>query len=194
MKEIEKITLGSGKLYTMEYKGTIPADAELETDDNKLGYIQGGATLEYKPEFYNVEDDLGKVAKTIITKEEVTLKSGILTWCGKTIKRLCSTARVTESGQKRIVKIGGRGNQDGKKYVIRFLHEDSNNGDVRVTIVGRNQSGFSLAFLKDKETVVDAEFKAEPNDDEGTLIIYEETIINEDIAPAVVPIASPVED
>ena len=39
-------------------------------------------------------------------------------------------------------------------------------------IVGQNQAGFSLAFAKDKETVIDAEFKALAQDDEGTLIKY----------------------
>lgn len=32
----------------------------------------------------------------ITTEEEATLKSGIMTWCGKTLERLCSTARVTD--------------------------------------------------------------------------------------------------
>ena len=39
-------------------------------------------------------------------------------------------------------------------------------------IVGNNQAGFSLAFAKDKETVIDAEFKALAQDKEGTLITY----------------------
>ena len=30
--------------------------------------------------------------------------------------------------------------------------------------------------IKDKETVIDAEFKAVPHDSEGTLIVYEEEI------------------
>jgi hypothetical protein len=33
-----------------------------------------------------------------------------------------------------------------------------------------------LAFAKDKETVVDAEFTAAPNDADGTLVIYKEDI------------------
>lgn len=172
----DKIVLGSGKLYTTVFSGTIPADATLETEANLLGLIQGGATLEYKPKFYDVTDDLGLVQKTILTDEEVTMKSGVLTWCGKTLAKLCSTARVTEASGKRTVKIGGLSNQDGKQYVIRFLHEDATDGDIRVTIVGNNQAGFSFKFLKDKETVVDAEFKAAPMDTEGTKIIYEEEI------------------
>ncbi|MGI5857572.1 MAG: hypothetical protein ACOX64_14125, partial [Candidatus Merdivicinus sp.] len=54
----EKIVLGSGLVYITEYSGTIPEDSVIETDENLMGLIQGGATLEYKPEFYTAEDDL----------------------------------------------------------------------------------------------------------------------------------------
>ena len=173
----QKITLGSGKLYTMIFdKEVIPTDLLLEVPENLLGLIEGGAALEYKPKFVTVTDDLGLVSKTILTEEEASIKSGVMTWNGKTLTRLCNTARVTETAGKRTVKIGGVGNQDGKKYVIRFVHKDPVDGDVRVTIVGSNQAGFKMAFAKDKATIVDAEFKAEPNDDEGTLIIFEESI------------------
>lgn len=175
-RENERIVLGSGKVYVAEFAGTIPENSVLETDANLLGLIQGGATLEYKPEFYTAEDDLGLISKTIITKEEATFKSGIMTWCGKTLQKLCATARITEAENKRTVKIGGQLNDDRKSYVIHFVHEDTTDGDVRVTIIGKNQAGFSLAFAKDKETVIDAEFKAAPHDSEGTLIVYEEEI------------------
>lgn len=174
----EKIILGSGKLYVTEYSGSIPADNILEAASNLLGYIQGGATLSYKPTFYLAEDDLGLVKKQILTKEEVSLKSGIMTWSGDTLKRLVSTARVTENGvtNKRLVKIGGVGNQDGKRYIVRFVHEDATDGNVRVTIVGGNQGELALSFAKDKETVIDAEFIALPHDSEGTLVLFEEDI------------------
>ena len=146
----------------------------METDENNIGYIQGGASIEYTPEFYEAKDDMGKVAKKIITDEEAILKSGFMTWNGKTLGVLCSTARVTEDASKktRTVKIGGIGNYDDKKYVVRFVHADRR---TRLTIVGSNNSGLEIAFAKDKETVLNAEFKAMPNDDDGTLIIYEES-------------------
>lgn len=175
--EAEKIVLGSGKLYVMEYTAqTIPTDLLLEVADNLLGFISGGATLDYKPSYYEAKDDLGLASKTVLTEEEVSLKSGVMTWNGNTLKKLCSTARVVEGAGKRTVKIGGIANQDRKNYVIRFVHEDAIDGDIRVTIVGSNQAGFSMAFLKDKETVIDAEFKAMPHDAEGTKIIFEEEI------------------
>lgn len=173
----ETITLGSGKIYAIEYTDEVPSNETIETSDNLLGYIKGGAELEYSPEFYEAKDDLGLVQKTIITEEEAILKSGIMTWNADTLAKLAATSRVTESEGIRTLKIGGVANQNGKKYVIRFVHEDAVDGDVRITIVGQNQSGFTLSFMKDEETVIDAEFKALPNlDKEGTLILFEEEI------------------
>lgn len=173
---MDKITLGSGHLYAMEFTGAIPEDNVIETEENRLGYIQGGATISYKPSFYETKDDMGVVSKKFITDEEAILKSGIMTWNGKTLQKICSTARVTEDTDTKIrtVKIGGSGNYDGKKYIIHFLHPDVIDGDVRVTIAGSNEAGFELAFAKDKETVINAEFKAQPHDGEGTLILYRE--------------------
>lgn len=172
----DKIVLGSGTLYCMEFTGTMPERSAIEVEANRLGYIQGGASLEYKPTFYEAKDDMGMVSKSIMTDEEVTLKSGVMTWNGETLAKLCSTARVTEELNKRTVKIGGAKNADGKKYVIHFLHADPADGDISVTIVGQNQAGFTIAFAKDKETVIDAEFKAQPHDADGTLILYTEEI------------------
>jgi len=176
MADEKKIVLGSGKLYVAEFSDTIPDNTSIETDANLLGLISGGATISYSPKFYETKDDLGLVSKKILTEEEAVMKSGIMTWNGNTLNKLCSTARVTETTTLRTVKIGGAGNFDGKSYVIHFVHEDAETGDVRVTIVGSNEAGFEMAFAKDKETVINAEFKAQPLDSEGTLIIYEEEI------------------
>ena len=174
-RDAEVITLGSGDLMIKEYNATsgVPAYTEF-TDADLLGRIQGGASLEYKPTFYEAKDDSGKAVKTIITEEEATLKSGVLTWNGKTLEKLSSTARVTENGGIRNVKIGGVANNNGKSYALCFHHTDNQDGDVWVTIRGVNQSGFTLTFAKDKETVVDAEFKCLPMDNAGTLIEYNE--------------------
>ena len=175
-RDAEVITLGSGDLMIKEYTDTMPAYSEFNAETDLLGRIQGGCTLEYKGTWYEAKDDTGKAVKTIITEEEATLKSGILTWNGKTLAQLCSTARVTEEGGIRKVKIGGVGNHNGKSYALCFHHVDKTDGDVWVVVRAVNQGGFSLAFAKDKETVIDAEFKCLPQDTEGTLIEYVEEI------------------
>lgn len=183
MSDSEKVVLGSGKLYVMESTGTIPENTMIETEENRLGYIQGGASVEYKPTFYEAKDDMGLVSKKIITDEEAILKSGVMTWNLNTLEKLCSTGKVTEDATAgiRTLKIGGLGNYDGKQYVIHFLHEDKVDGDLRVTVVGTNDAGFTLAWAKDKETVINAEFKAQPADADGTLIILQEDIPTEGV-------------
>lgn len=174
----KRIVLGSGKLYVTEFSGSaLPEDNTIETEANLLGLISGGATLEYSPTFYEAKDDLGLVSKKFVTEEEVVFKSGILTWNAQTLVKLCATGRITEdtSGKTRTVKIGGSGNYNGKKYVIHFVHTDAADGDVRITLVGSNEAGFEMAFQKDSETVINAEFKAEPHDTEGTLVVYKES-------------------
>ena len=53
---MSKITLGSGNLYYKEFSGSIPENSAIETENNRLGYISGGATLEYKPTIYEAKD------------------------------------------------------------------------------------------------------------------------------------------
>lgn len=178
--ELEKITLGSGTLYCVDFEGNtaaLPDDAEIETDANILGRIQGGASLEYTQTLYPAEDDLGLAKRTFLTKEEVKLKSGIMTWNANTLAKLVSTGRVSEDTAKktRTIKIGGIKNVNGKSYLLRFVNDDPVNGKTRLTIAGTNQAGLTLAFAKDKETVINAEFLADPLDSEGTLVIYQES-------------------
>lgn len=156
----------------------IPSDALLEQEENRLAWIKGGASLEYSGEFYDAKDDLGMVSKRKLTTEDVKLKSGIMTWNGEVLKKLCSTARVTEANGERTVKIGGTGNDDGAVYIFHFLHEDPVDGNVRITIVGQNTSGFTLQFAADAETVIDAEISAVAGklDNTGTLVIIKEEI------------------
>ena len=179
-----KVSLGSGHLYHDEFTEDIKAMTAKEIidqvckEENRLGYIQGGASVEYKPTFTTEKDDLGVVVKEVMTEEEAVFKSGIFTWNGNTLEKLSSTARVTEDAENnlRIVKIGGVDNDNGKLYVIVFHHKDKDEGDCWLIIVGRNTAGFTLTFEKDKATVIDAEFNCKPQDDEGTLISYVEEI------------------
>ena len=169
------ITLGSGDLMLKKYTDTMPKYTDFTADD-LIGRISGGATLTYKGDWYTAKDDTGKVTKTVITDESATLKSGIITWNGKVLANLCSTARVTESEGIRTVKIGGIDNHDGESYALCFHHRDKKDGDIWVVVRAVNQGGFEMAFAKDKETVIDAEFTCLPQDEEGTLIEYNEEI------------------
>jgi hypothetical protein len=165
------ITLGSGKVYIAEYtEGVDLTHTTLCVDGNLLGHIKGGAELSYTEETYEEKDDLGLVSKVITTSEEAILKLGLLTWNGETLQKLVDRCAVTTSTGTRTVKIGGAGNTQGKKWAVCFKHEDKADGDLYVIICGRNTAGFTLTFAADAGTVIEPEFKAQPQDEAGTLI------------------------
>lgn len=179
----QKVTLGSGKLYMMLFTGALPATFKelLETmvkEENHAGWIKNGASIEYKPTMTTEKDDLGMVVKEILTDEEATFKSGLFTWNAETLAKLSATARITteDAGEKkyRILRVGGTGNDDGKQYVLLFVHEDPVEGNCYLAVVGRNTAGFTITFAADSATVIDAEFTCKPQDNNGTLIQYVE--------------------
>lgn len=177
MAKKDRMILGAGDLYLVEFTGTIPENSAIEVENNKIGGIKAGATLEYSTETTSIKAAFNYLMKEITTNEEAVFKTGVMAINGDNIKKLCATARVTEDTSKktRTVKIGGVQNDDGKLYIVRFVHKDATDGDIRVTIVGKNTTGLTFTFMTDTETVIDAEFRAYPNlDNEGTLITFEE--------------------
>lgn len=174
-RDKETITLGSGKIYIMPYTDAVPDVDTICTETNLLGHIKGGAALTYTEETYEEKDDLGIVSKIITTREEVLLKCGLLTWNGASLSKLIDRCSSTESNGKRTTKIGGQGNSKGDYYVVCFKYEDKADGNLWLTIVGRNVAGATLTFATDAGTVIEPEFKAMPHDDAGTLVtLYEE--------------------
>jgi len=170
------ITLGSGKIYLQAYADAMPSVDDLCVEENLLGYIKGGAALEYTEETYEEKDDLGFVSKIITTSEEAILKCGLLTWNGTVLQKLIDRCGVTENGGKRVTKIGGAGNAQGGYYAICFKHEDKVDGNLWIMIKGRNTAGATLTFATDEGTVVEPEFKAMPHDEAGTLVELTEEI------------------
>lgn len=164
------ITLGSGKIYLAAFENAMPTVDTLCVANNLLGYIKGGASLEYTQETYEEKDDLGYVSKIITTSEEALLKCGLITWNGATLKKLIDRCGVTEADGKRTTKIGGAGNAQGTYYAICFMQEDKADGNLWVLIKGQNTAGVTLTFSTEEGTLVEPEFKALPHDDNGTLI------------------------
>lgn len=173
-----EIILGSGDLYLVSFTGTIPEDAAIETDDNRAGNIKGGATLGYKQTSQTVKDDKGRVKKTVLTEEDVTFKTGMITWAPAWIQALITTARVdtTTKAGHRIYKIGGLGNQNGTRYLYRFVHTRDDGRKLRVTVTGKNTGEISIAFSTENPTTVDAEITASTLDGDGTLVIIDDEL------------------
>ena len=175
----EEYTLGSGDLFIKEYTaGTAVTAEDVITTGERLGEIKGGASLEYTTETKEDSSDLGRTKIVIISKEDVVLKSRVMTWNGKTLEKLCQTARVTKSvdNKKRTIKIGGLANAANKSYAVAFQYKGDGKKGLTVLIVGKNTAGFTVSFSSDNATVIDAEFKAQALDNDGTLVVIEETI------------------
>lgn len=172
----ENVILGSGDLYIVAFTGTMPTNTTIEVAANNVGHIQGGASLEYKPNEYEVSSDTGEVLKRFVISEETTFKSGLLTWNLETLSKLMASCEFTDDDETglRTVKIGGKGARVMKEYVIHFVHTEADGNKFRVSLVGTASNGFSLAFAPDKETVIDAEFKAIAHDTNGTQVILTE--------------------
>lgn len=169
-RDNKTITIGSALPYCIPYADTVPTVDDICKDENLLGYIKSGAAVEYSEEAHEEKDDLGRVSKIVTINEEALVKLGLITWNGTTLQKLIDRCKVTESGGKRITKIGGAGNAQGKYYVLCLHHIDKVDGDLYVLIVGRNTAGATLTLAADEGTLVEPEFKAMPQDEDGTLI------------------------
>lgn len=181
-KKTESYTLGSGHLRVKEIEDkdiptTEAAWIQFVTNLIKshpvLGRIKGGASIDYTTEKTEDQDDLGYCILDMLKSEKVELKSGVMTWDGETLEKLCATARVTIDKDTGIVtvKVGGLGNQNSKRYVICFEHYSHL---LRVAIIGKNTNGFSITFEQEKATVIDSVFRAEALDNDGTLLIIQD--------------------
>lgn len=169
-RDNKTITIGSAIPYLIPYADAVPTVEEICVEENRLGYIKSGAAIEYTEETYEEADDLGYVKKIITTTEEALVKMGLITWNGNTLANLIDRCKVTEESGKRITKIGGAGNAQGKYYVLCLHHVDKRDGDLWVLIVGRNTAGATLTLAPDEGTLVEPEFKAMPQDEDGTLV------------------------
>lgn len=159
MSDINEIVLGAGEVYMYEFTGTeIPEHDVIETDEHNTGHCSGGFSIDYKPEKYDVKNQYGKTVKSFITKEEITAKTGILTWSLEKLS-LLSTAKFTADKTKKIrtLKFGGGGAL--KTVLLRFVHAKENGKKIRFTMIGQGGNGFNLEF-SDKELTVDSEITA----------------------------------
>ncbi|MGL4730327.1 MAG: hypothetical protein ACRCW0_01930 [Clostridium sp.] len=158
-KENNEIILGAGEVFMYEFSGTeIPTHEVIEVAEYNVGHCSEGFAIDYKPEKYDVKNQYGKTVRSFITKEEITAKTGILTWSLENLA-LLSTAKfnVDVINKTRTLKFGGGGSL--KTVLLRFIHTKENGKKIRFTMIGQGGNGFSLEF-SDKELTVDSEITA----------------------------------
>ena len=188
--KIIHIPVGSGYLFHDVFTGAIPVDADIETEAHRLGYIEKGGEIDYKPTYKTFKDDFGIMQRNVLTAEEATFKASLVAWSAADLNVYASTARVTESAGHRTIKIGGLGSADGKIHLFRFVHPDAQYGTVRITIVGTQTGGFKLTFKPDDASNMDLEITAQASDNEGTLIIYDEEVLGDTVKASGLTVSS----
>lgn len=168
-KDTTNVLLGSGKLYIVALtEGAIPELDTIRTEENCIGDIKGGAELSYTPTIKEVKNDFNEVRKAFITSEEVSLKTGIMTWDLENMEKITVGAKY-EKDSKELV-IGGQ--SAIAQYAFVFIHE-GDNSDIAVILKGYNGSGWTLKFDPENETTTDATIKATKSNDKTLVKIKE---------------------
>lgn len=156
----DPINLGMGELYL----GVVP-NPKTATEDTiipllkNVGVIDSGASIEYSPDIAEIKggNRLGVLARWI-TNEDVTFKSGIMTWVIDNLAAIMPGTLTTDgtTGQKTL-KIGGKTTLPVN--YLRFIHHKKDGGDLIYNIYNAQVTkGFSMNFDSDKATVIDVEF------------------------------------
>ena len=157
MREVDNILIGAGELYIAKFTGSeIPVNEEIETEANNVGHCSSGFEVSYKPSFKEVINQYGHLVKQFVESEEVTCKTGIMTWALDNLA-MFSTGKINETSGKKTLTIGA--NQHVETLLVRFVHKKEDGKKLRFTMIGQAGNGFSMNF-ENKEITIDAEIKA----------------------------------
>lgn len=156
----DTILLGGGAVYIMPIEGvtSIPDDSVIETAANNVGWCESGAKIQYKPKLADIYNQYDQLVKRFITRENLTFKTGILTWNLENLSKLSNANFIpaTENNLERRVVFTGTGALN--TVLLRFVYIKENGKAIRFTMVGQGGNGFGLDF-SDKATSIDAEIQ-----------------------------------
>lgn len=159
-KKNDDIIMGAGEVYMQEFEDdAIPDNEEIETPEHNVGHCSGGFSVDYKPEKYDIKNQYGKIVKSVITSEEVTANTGILTWNLHNLALLSTAKFVEDKVKKTRTLIFGGSNNKLKRVLVRFVHTKDNDKKLRFTMIGQGGNGFAIEFTT-KELTVDAQIAA----------------------------------
>lgn len=181
MTNKDEIIMGAGELYMMIYNsGTIPSNEEIETTENNVGHCQGGFSIDYKPEVYDVKNQYKTIVRRFTIGEEIKTKTGILTWDLQRLGML-STAKYVLDAAKKVRKLVFGGKNPLATVLVRFVHTKENGKKIRWTTIAQGGNGFALEFSGDKELTIDAEL-ASIEKNKGWLGEFEEELSDAEVA------------
>lgn len=177
--EAKDILVGACDVFMQEFDGTeIPEDSEIETAEHSVGHCSSGFTVDYKPTELKIENHHGNLVRKAVVKEEISAKTGIMSWDLERLSQL-STGEYTvdKEKKKKMLLFTGEGKKL-KTILLRAVHVKDNGKKLRFTMIGSGGSGFAIAF-ENKEVTVDAELSAVKKV-AGFLASFEEELTDEE--------------
>ena len=95
---------------------------------------------------------------------------GSVSYTHLVLEKTLSTAKVSENVERgtKEIKLGGVSHYKEQRYIFLFVNEDK---DVRIMLLGSNEAGLTLQFMKDKETVINQKIVGEPFPDGHKAIV-----------------------
>lgn len=96
-KQTEDIAIGSGYMYIKEYeKGSaIPKISEIAVEENRKGYLSGGASIYYTPTIDTYKDDMEEITRKILSGEDIGIKGSIGTFMPDTFGIMAPNSEIT---------------------------------------------------------------------------------------------------
>lgn len=177
----ERIVLGGCKHYIAEHDGKSALE-DLKTyctDENLIGWTQGGTTVNFSYETKTIEDDVGMVRKVFKTKGEASIQTGLLTFDLPAIAAMLSVGKFTAGAAGTTpgkLSLSG-GTEELKSYVVVAEYTDKTNGhNLRVGMVATNTEALELVFDRENETVPSITFSATSNGVDDEIVVFEEDI------------------
>ena len=150
-KQTEDIAIGSGYMYIKEYeKGSaIPKISEIAVEDNRKGYLSGGASIYYTPTIDTYKDDMEEITRKILSGEDIGIKGSIGTFMPDTFGIMAPNSEIstdsTDSSSN--IYIGGIKNFKDKYYAVVFAAADES---MSAMIIGQLEDSRLIDTLEEE--------------------------------------------
>jgi hypothetical protein len=189
--KIIHIPVGSGYLYHDVFSGKIPADADIEIEAHRIGYIEKGGEVDYKPTFKTFKDDFGIIQRSKLTAEEATFKASLIAWSASDFNtRLYLQPALLRRRGTALLKSAVWARTTARSIFFALCIRTRSTAHVRLTIVGTQTGGFKLNFKPDDAGNMDLEITAQASDSEGTLIVYDEEVLGDTVKASGLTVSS----
>ena len=150
-KQTEDIAIGSGYMYIKEYeKGSaIPKISEIAIEENRKGYLSGGASIYYTPTIDTYKDDMEEITRKILSGEDIGIKGSIGTFMPDTYGIMAPNSEIstdsTDSSSN--IYIGGIKNFKDKYYAVVFAAADES---MSAMIIGQLEDSRLIDTLEEE--------------------------------------------